>query len=99
MSHGADDFDQDLLLSGFLANASSTAAGAGRLDSARIIEVHQLPLLKIELLRCRPQQRQYVQQVPLGWSAKRGAKLGPQMHVGKALGQGVQVLHELLQMP
>lgn len=96
MSHVAHDFDQDLLLSGFLANASSTAAGAGRLDSARIIEVHQLFLFKSKTLTCTPQQQQVVQQVPLGWSAKRGAKLGPQMYVGKALGQGVQVFHWLL---
>lgn len=29
--------------------------------------------------------------VSKGWSAKRGAVLNPELHVGKALGQGVQV--------
>ncbi len=34
---------------------------------------------------------QRVIEVPQHWSAKRGAALNSELHVGKALGQGVQV--------
>lgn len=95
MNSSSEDLDQTLLLPGFLANAIDTASGAGRPKSQRVLQVCAY-LNSGFLPSCLPCLLAsgfygFCLQVPQGWTAKKGAQLGTLMHVGKALGQGVQV--------